>query len=142
MASNFKVGIAAIKLMCDALVDAIDGGAGAGTCAIRTGSPPATPATADSGTLLGTLTFSDPAFGAATSADPSVATASSITSDTSADASGDAGHFRVKDSNGVVIFQGTAGEAGDTPDMTFDEKSIVAGGVIAISSMTVSIPSL
>ena len=73
---------------------------------IRTGAPPATPATADSGTLLGTLTFSDPAFGNATTASPSVATASAITSDTNADASGDAGHFRVKDSNGAVIFQG------------------------------------
>lgn len=127
--------------MCDALVDAVDGGSGAGTCEIRTGSPPATPATADSGTLLATCTFSDPAFGAATSADPSVATASSITSDTNADASGDAAHFRVKDSNGVVIFQGTAGESGDTPDMVFNEKSILAGGTVSISSMTVQIPS-
>ena len=141
MASNFKVGIAAIKAMCDALVDQLDAGAGAGTCEIRTGAPPATPATADSGTLLATCTFSDPAFGNSTSADPSVATASAITSDTNADASGDAGHFRCKDSNGVVVFQGTAGEAADTPDMEFDEKSIIAGGTVAIQSMTVSIPS-
>ena len=141
MASNFKVGIAAAKAMCDALVDQIDAGAAAGTLEIRTGAPPTLPANADTGTLLGTLTFSDPAFGNATNADPSVATASSISSDLVADASGDAGHFRVKDSNGVVVFQGTAGEAGDTPDMVFGEKSIVAGGTISVSSMTVSIPS-
>lgn len=138
MASDFEISTAARNAACDAIVDLIDGGAGAGTLTIRTGAPPATPATADSGTLLGTLTFSDPAFGSAATG---VATASAITSDSSADASGDAGHFRVKDSNGVVIMQGTAGEAADTPDMTFDEKSIVAGGVIACTSFTVTVPA-
>ncbi len=138
MASDFEISTAARNAACDAIVDLVDGGAGAGTLTIRTGSPPATPATADSGTLLGTLTFSDPAFGSAATG---VATASAITSDSSADASGDAGHFRVKDSNGVVIMQGTAGEAADTPDMTFDEKSIVAGGVIACTSFTVTVPA-
>lgn len=137
MASDFKISAAARNAACDAIVDLIDGGASAGTIAIRTGAPPATPASGDSGTLLGTLTFSDPAFGDASGG---VATASTITSDTNADASGDAGHFRVKDSNGNVIFQGTAGEAADTPDLTFDEKSVVAGGTIAISSMTVTVP--
>lgn len=138
MASDFEISTAARNAACDAIVDLIDGGAGAGTLTIRTGAPPATPATADSGTLLGTLTFSDPAFGSAATG---VATASAITSDSSADASGDAGHFRVKDSNAVVIMQGTAGEAADTPDMTFDEKSIVAGGVIACTSFTVTVPA-
>lgn len=137
MASNFKISTAARNAACDAIVDLVDGGAGAGTIGIRTGAPPATPATADSGTLLGTLTCSDPAFGAASSG---TATASSITSDTNADASGDAGHFRVYDSNSNVIFQGTAGNSGDSPDMTFDNKSIVAGGTIAISSFTVTVP--
>lgn len=138
MALNFKISTAARTAACDAIVDLVDGGAAAGTLAIRTGAPPTNPADADSGTLLGTLTFSDPAFGAASSG---VATASAITSDTNADASGDAGHFRVKDSNGVVIFQGTAGEAADTCDMTFDEKSIVATGTIACSSFTVTVPA-
>jgi hypothetical protein len=139
MASNYKISIVAAQAMLDALVDLVDGGAGAGVCEIRTGSPPATTLTADSGTLLGTCTFSDPAFGAASSADPSVATANSITSDGSADNSGDAGHFRVKTSSGTVVMQGTAGEAADTPDMVFDEKTIVAGGVIAITSVTVTL---
>jgi hypothetical protein len=138
MASDFEISTAARNAACNAIVDLIDAGAGAGTLEIRTGSPPATPATADSGTLLGTLTFSDPAFGNAATG---VATASAITSDSSADASGDAGHFRVKDSDGNVIMQGTAGEAADTPDMTFDDKSIVAGGVIACTSFTVTVPA-
>lgn len=139
MASSFKLSTAARNGMADGLVDLIDGGSGAGTCAIRVGSPPTNPSDASSGTLLGTLTFSDPAFGAASSG---AATASAITSDTSADASGDAGYFRVYADGAAdtaCLFQGTAGNAGDTPDMTFDNKSIVAGGVIAISSFVITV---
>jgi len=139
MASDFEISVAAQNAACNAIVDLIDGGAGAGTCGIRTGAPPANVAAADTGTLLGTCTFSDPAFGASAAG---VATASAITSDTSADASGDAGYFRVYDSDALAVFQGTAGEAGDTPDMTFDNKTIVAGGTIAISSFSVTMPLL
>ena len=137
MASGFKLSTAARNAAADGIVDLIDAGAAAGYIEHRTGAPPATPATADSGTLLGTTTFSDPSFGAAASG---TATASAITSDTSADNSGDAGHFRVKDSDGNVIFQGTSGEAADSTDMTFDNKTIVAGGTIAVSSFTVTQP--
>lgn len=139
MASDFEISTPARSAACDAIVDLIDGGSGAGTLEIRTGAPPANCAAGDSGTLLATLTFSDPAFGAASSG---VATASAITSDTDADDSGDAGHFRVKDSNGVCVMQGTAGESADSPDMTFDDKSIVAGGTVACSSFTVTVPAL
>jgi len=137
MASDFKISAAARTAACDAIVDLVDAGAGPGVVQIRTGAPPATPATADSGTLLGTLTCSDPAFGAASGG---VAAASAISSDTNADASGDIGHFRFKDSDGNVVFQGTGGNAGDTPDLTFDNKAVVAGGTIAISAFSVTVP--
>ena len=137
MASNFKISTAARNAACDAIVDLVDGGTGAGYVEVRTGAPPTNPGSASTGTLLATCTMSDPAFGAAATG---VATASSITSDTSADATGDAGHFRVYDSDANCIFQGTAGEAADSADMTFDNKSIVATGQVAISSMTVTVP--
>ena len=133
MASNIKLGNAARSAACDAIVDRLDGGT------IRTGTstPPTNPGDADSGTTLGIPTFATPAYGAASNG---VATANAVTSDTSADASGDAGHFRFKTSGAVTDIQGTAGNAGDAPDMTFDNKSIVAGGTIAISSITVTVP--
>lgn len=140
MASDFKISVAARNAAADGAVDLVDGGAGAGTIQIRTGAPPATPATAASGTLLGTLTFSDPAFGNAGASVTGRADANAITSDTSADASGDAGWFRVLDSNSNAIFDGTAGVAADTPDMTFDDKAIVAGGTIACSSFQYTQP--
>lgn len=120
---------------CDAVVDDIDAGAGAGTIAIRTGSQPTAVNDADTGTLLGTLTFSDPAFGAASTG---VATASAITSDTNADNSGTAEHFRMKDSDGNIHSDGTCGMM--SGDLNFDNNVIVAGGTIAITSMTVTVP--
>ena len=120
---------------CDAIVDDIDAGSGAGTLAVRTGAQPTNVGDADSGTLLGTLTFSDPAFGASSTG---TATASAITSDSNADASGTAGHFRIKDSDGNIHSDGTCGQG--SGDMNFDNNVIVAGGVIAVSSMTVTVP--
>ena len=137
MPSNTKIANTAREAMCNALVALLDAGAGAASTFVRTGAPPTNVADADSGTLLGTLVHSDPAFGASNSTGTS--TANSITPATAA-ASGDAGHFRSKDSNGNTIIQGTAGEAADTPDMTFNEKSIVAGGQITCSSYTITVP--
>jgi hypothetical protein len=140
MASNFKISTAARNAGADAIVDRLDLNTPPAVIKIRTGSPPTNVSDASTGTLLGTCTFSNPAFGSASSG---VATASSITSDTNADASGDAGHFRVYQGAGSdtqAEWQGTAGNSGDTPDMTFDNKSIVAGGTIAISSFTLTVP--
>lgn len=130
-----RLATSARNAACDAIVDLIDAGAGAGTIAIRTGSQPTNVGDADTGTLLGTLTCSDPAFG---SASTGTATAASITSDTNADNSGTAGHFRVKDSNGNIVFDGTCGQG--SGDLSFDNNVIVAGGTIAITSLTVTVP--
>ena len=136
MASNFKIGTSARNAACDAIVDLIDVG-GAGTCKVFTGSPPTNVSDSDPAGILGTLTFSATAFGAASTG---VATAAAITSAT-AGANGDAGCFRVKSGGGTTIFQGTAGEASDAPvDMLFNEKTIVSGGTIAITSFTVTVP--
>lgn len=140
MSSNFKIGTAVRNAACDAIVDRLDLNTPPAVIKIRTGAPPTNVADASSGTLLGTLTFPNPAFGAAS---VGAAAAGTIVSDTNADASGDAGHFRVyqgASGDTAAEFQGTAGNAGDTPDMTFDNKTIVAGGTIAISSFTITVP--
>lgn len=140
MASNFKISDGARNAGVDGIVDRIDEGAGAGTLEIFTGAPPANCAAVDSGTKLGTLTFSDPAFGAGGASVTGRADSNSITSDTDADASGDAGHFRAKDSDAECHFQGTAGLSGDTPDLVFDNKTIVAGGTVACTYIRVTLP--
>ena len=120
---------------CDAIVDDLDTGGGAGKILIRTGTQPTNVGDADTGTLLGTLTFSATAFGASATG---VATAAAITSDTNADASGTAGHARLKDfaDNIHSDVECTVGGAG----VSFDNATIVAGGVIAISSCTITVP--
>lgn len=135
---TYKISDLSRNAMADALVDLLDGGAGAATIEIRTGAAPTNTTDADTGTLLGTLTMSDPAFGAAASG---VATASSITGDASADATGTAGHFRAKDSNGVVIIQGNITVSAGGGALELDDISIVAGGAIDITSFTVTQPA-
>ena len=119
----------------DAIVDELDAGAGAGTIQIRTGAQPAAVGDAASGTLLGTLTFSDPAFGASATG---TATASAITSDTNADASGTAGHARLLDSNAAIHSDADCAQGSGT--VNFDNAVIVAGGTIAISAFTLTTP--
>lgn len=136
MATAFKLATAVRNAMADAAVDRLN----SGTVAIRSGSPPTNVDDASTGTLLGTLTLNATAFGDASTG---TATANGITSDTDADASNDAGYFRVYASGAgdtAADWQGTAGESADTPDLVFDNKTIVAGGTIAISSMTFTQP--
>ena len=132
---TYRLSTAARNAACDAIVDLIDVG-GAGTIRIRTGSQPSNVGDADTGTLLGTLTFSATAFG---SSSTGTATAASITSDTSADASGTAAHFRIYNGSAAIHSDGTCGTSG--ADMNFDNNIIVSGGAIAVSSMTITVPT-
>lgn len=134
-AMALRLSTGARNAACNATVDLLDAGSAAGVVLIRTGAQPTNVGDADTGTLLGTLTFSDPAFGNAATG---VATASAITSDTTADASGTAGHARLKDSDANIVMDCTCGQG--SGDINFDNNVIVAGGTIAISSMTVTQP--
>jgi len=131
-----KISDLARNAAVNAVAALIDGGSGAGTLAIRTGVAPTNTTDADSGTLLATLTMSDPAFGAAASG---TATAAAITSDTNIDATGTAAHFRLKNSDAVTIIQGTVGTSGS--DINFDSVSFIAGGTAAITSLTLTQPA-
>jgi hypothetical protein len=129
-----RLSTAARNAACNGIVDLLDAGAGAATMMIRTGAQPTNVSDAPGGTLLGTVTFSDPAFGNAATG---VATASAISSDTSADNSGTAGHAVARDSDANNIFDCTCGQG--SGDVNFNNNVIVAGGTIAISAMTVTV---
>jgi hypothetical protein len=134
---SLTLSTAARNARVDALVDLVDGGSGAGKVRIYDGSRPAGPGTAVSGqTLLAELTFTDPAFGAGSSG---VATASSITSDSSADATGTASWARILDSNNVAVWDCSVGTSGS--DINLSSVSIVAGGTVSITSWTVTDPA-
>lgn len=141
LANLFKLGTTMRDAACNGIVDAIDGGTPPGRLEHRTGAQEANVSDVSTGTLLGTNLFSNPAFGASSTG---VAQASTITSDTNADASGTAGHFRIYTGAGAdtaALCQGNSGTAGT--DLVFDNATIVAGGTIAISSgasFTVTVP--
>lgn len=122
---------------CDAIVDDIDAGSGAGTIKGYTGAQVGSVGGSEGGNmLLFTCTFGDPAFGAASSG---AATANAITGDSSADASGTCGHANIADSDGNAHSDMTAGSG--SGDLNFSTTNIiVAGGTVAISSMTLTVP--
>lgn len=123
--NNIATGVR--NAMCDAFVDALDAGAGAGTLLIYTSA---------FGTLLATLTFSDPAFGAASGG---TATASAITDDTSADATGTAAVLRLRDSTPATVAEGTVGTSG--ADLNLNTTSITTGDRVACTSATITMPA-
>lgn len=106
-----------------------------GTIQIRTGAQPTNVDDAAGGTLLGTLTFSATAFGAPSTG---VVTAATITSDTSADNSGTAGHARLLTSAPAIHSDATCGQG--SGDFNWNNNVIVAGGTLAVSSLTLTAP--
>lgn len=138
MANNPYLTKATGQAALDAIVDRLDSGS-AGTIKIYTASQAATADTAlGAQTLLATLTYSATAYGAASNADPTVATAASITSDSSADATDTAAWARHASGGGTTIFDCTVGTSG--ADINFNTVSFVSGATIAISSLTVTQP--
>lgn len=103
---------------------------------IRTGSVPADCATADSGTVLATLTLPSDWMAAASSGSKAK---SGTWQDTSADATGTAAHFRIYDSGGSTChIQGTVTATGGGGDMTLDNTSLASGQNFAINTFTIT----
>ena len=113
----------------NAVVDTVDQGSGAGKLNIYT---------TGLGTLLASLTFADPAFGAAS---VGVATAGTIADDASADATGTAAEFTVTDSDDNVLFEGSVGGPASGEDMELNTTSVIIGGSVACSSFTFTQPA-
>ena len=119
----------------NARLDAIETAIGAtAVLKIRTGAAPATCATADSGTVLATLTLPSDWMAAASSGTKAK---SGTWQDASADASGTAAHWRIYESTGVTChMQGTYGTTGT--DMIGDSVSFTAGQSFTVNSFTLT----
>jgi len=112
---------------CNAIVDLIDAGAGAGTLVMYL---------ANGSTEVATLTFSDPAFGNASNG---VATASAITSDTSATGNAAAATIaKFVDSNATVVLSCSIGIG--SGDIQLSNNVIASGETVAITALTVTVP--
>jgi hypothetical protein len=103
---------------------------------IRSGAPPATCATADSGTVLATVSLPSDWMSAASAG---VKAKNGTWEDTSADASGTAAHFRIYESTGTTCgIQGTVTATGGGGDMTVDSVSFTAGQDFLVNSFSLT----
>lgn len=108
--------------IADLVVDGIDAGAAAGTLEFQTAGS----------VEVATLTFSDPAFGAAASA---IATANAITSDTNA-TGGTITKAVLQDSDGVDKILCSVTATGGGGDIELSSTSVSAGQTVGVSSLT------
>lgn len=110
-----------------------------GTAAVlklRTGAPPADVATADSGTVVATMTLPSDWMNAAASGQKTLL---GTWSDSSADNAGTVGHFRLYQSDGTTKhLQGTVTATGGGGDMTLDNNVLTAGQAVSISTFTLT----
>ena len=120
----------------NAMLDAIETAIGtSAVMKIRTGAPPAGCATADSGTVLATLTLSN------WMADASSGTKakSGTWEDSSADAAGTAGHYRIYANDGTTChMQGTVTATGGGGDLTVDNTVFAAGQSFTVTSFSLT----
>lgn len=129
---------AARNAACDAVVDLADAGAGAATLKIYTGTQPATANDAVSGTLLATITLSDPAFG---SASTGVATLAGTPLSATGVAAGTAGWARLADSTGATVLDGSVTATGGGGQVELATTTISVGVTVQITSGTVTMPA-
>lgn len=121
----------------NAELDAIETTIGTGAILkIRSGSVPATCATADAGTVLATMTLATDWMSAASSGAKALL---GSWADSSADATGTAAHFRIYASDGTTCgMQGTVTATGGGGDLTLDSTSITSTQSVTITSFTLT----
>lgn len=126
--------------LADTTADLYDGG----VLEIRSGAAPGAGA-ADAGTLLVSIPLPTPAFGAASNGQ---ADKSGTWEDTSADASGTAAHFRIKqsgDAGGADASQdrieGSVTATGGGGDIELDSVDITAGQSVTITAFNIHMPA-
>jgi hypothetical protein len=121
----------------NAKLDAIESTIGtSAVMKIRSGTVPATVATADAGTVLASLSLPSDWMGAASGGAKAKA---GTWEDTSADNTGTAAHFRIYASDGTTAhIQGTVTATGGGGDMTVDNTSFASGQSFTVTSFTIT----
>ncbi len=122
---------AAVQSMGTALATAIGSAA---TIQVRSGTKPATPETAASGTLLATINISgsfSSTGGVLTSADPASVTIA---------ATGTAGYFRLLTSGATAILDGTVTATGGGGDMQLATVALSSGATLDLGVPSVTVP--
>lgn len=105
---------------------------------IRSGSVPANCAAANAGTVLATVTLPSDWLNAASSGSVTI---NGTWTDSSADATGTAAHFRIHESTATTCHeQGTVTATGGGGDLTVDTTSFVSGQPFTVTAYTRTMP--
>ncbi|MGW6296703.1 hypothetical protein [Streptomyces sp. NPDC055058] len=127
---------AARSAAADAVVDLVDAGTGAGKLQIRSGTQPAGPDSTATGTLLAEVTLADPAFAAASGG---VAALAGTPLSATAVANGTASWFRILDSDGVAVMDGSVGMS--SADLIVNTTAVSTGLDVEITDGTATMPA-
>lgn len=133
-----RLSTAAQNAAAEAIAALADAGSGAGTIKVYSGSQPASANDAGSGDLLATFTLDDPAFGAASSG---VVTLEGTPLETTGADDGTAGWFRLEDSDGNNILDGSVTASGGGGQMQLNTTTISTGVDVSVTSGTVTMPA-
>lgn len=119
----------------NAALDAIETTIGVSpTLELRTGAKPADCATADSGTVLATMTLPSDWMAAASAGAKALA---GTWQDLSADAAGTVGHFRIK-AGATCHIQGSVTVTGGGGDMTIDNPVLAVAQEVTVTAFNLT----
>ncbi len=139
-----RISTAARNALANAITTLVDGGSSAAKLRVYTGSQPAGPGTAPSGTLLLEVTLNDPSFGSASNGVITAAQSPALSG--TASGTGTAGWFRIVDSteaagSGLGVLDGNVTATGGGGDCQLSTTSLSTGLAVAITSVTVTMPA-
>lgn len=120
----------------EAVVGLLNAGSGPGTIQIRSGSMPATPQTAATGTLLATVVLADPAGGTAATGVVTITDPAAVTGA----ANGEAAWARFLDSNGAAVMDCDVTATGGGGAITLSTTTISTGVTVDMGAITYTVP--
>ena len=134
-----RLSVAARNAAANAVADLVDAGSGSGLIRIYTGTQPTSADLPPSGTLLATVTTNDPAYGSAGSGTADLVVSPTLTA--TGIAAGTAGWFRMLDSTGATILDGSITATGGGGDMTMNTVTISVGLSLQLTAGSITMPA-
>lgn len=136
---TIRLPVAIRNTAADTIAARIDAGSGAGLVRVYSGSQPASADLAATGVLLATFTLNDPAFGAAAAG--SAILDVTPTPSTTGLVADDAGWFRVVDSTGATVMDGSVTATGGGGDLTMNTITVSVGLTLQLTAGTITMPA-
>lgn len=136
---TIRLPVASRNAAADAIADRVDAGSGSGLLRIYTTPQPASADLSPTGTLLATFTTNDPAFGAAGTGTANLITTPTIS--TTGTGAGDAAWFRLLDSTGATVLDGSVTASGGGGDLVMNTVTVSVGLALQLTAGTITMPA-